>query len=246
MIMQCASMASLSALPRASFLSSSSHFIPSWEISNDSNDISVRCEISDWAVLRVIETEAAADFLFSRVRQGGGPSTEVDSTSGCPGDKVRVCFPGSAAARGVADAGDVEEARGGTGETVQGRTDRMEGKTGKAERGNGGGSKSGSSESDSRSQAICDNVTPSMESLSEQELSPASLQLDMSEGRGDEDRTSAGNDVGTCMVINNDFAGAKSSSLNTLGLKGKIPVQEKEEARSCDVNEAPWGGGNVG
>ena len=57
----------------------------------------------------------------------------------------------------------------------------------------------------------------------------------MSEGRGDKDRMLAGNEFSTCMVIDNDFAGAKSSLVKVLGLKGKMPVQEKEEARICSV-----------
>lgn len=51
-------------------------------------------------------------------------------------------------------------------------------------------------------------------------LSESELKSDASEGRGDEDGTSAGKDFGTCEIDENDIAGAKSTSVKTRGLNG--------------------------
>ena len=50
-----------------------------------------------------------------------------------------------------------------------------------------------------------------------------------SEGRGEDKRISMGKDLGTCGMIEKDLAGAKSASVKMWGLKGKIPVQEKDK-----------------
>ena len=42
----------------------------------------------------------------------------------------------------------------------------------------------------------------------------------MSEEKGEEEGTSAGKDIGTCEAMEKVLAGAKSSSVKTLGLKG--------------------------
>jgi hypothetical protein len=46
------------------------------------------------------------------------------------------------------------------------------------------------------------------------------LRSERSEGRGDEDGASAGNILGTCIEVEKDFAGAKSSSVKMSALKG--------------------------
>jgi len=46
------------------------------------------------------------------------------------------------------------------------------------------------------------------------------------EAIGEEVRTSGGKDWGTCIVWENDFAGAKSMSVKRVSLYGKIPVVE--------------------
>ena len=53
--------------------------------------------------------------------------------------------------------------------------------------------------------------------------------------KGGEDGTSVGKDMGTCMVWEKDFAGAKSSSVKRASLKGKVPVVENAERRSSGV-----------
>jgi len=52
---------------------------------------------------------------------------------------------------------------------------------------------------------------------------------------GGEDGTSAGKDLGMCMVWEKDFAGVKSSSVKRVLLKGKIPVVENAERSSLGV-----------
>ena len=43
---------------------------------------------------------------------------------------------------------------------------------------------------------------------------------DISEGRGDDEGTLEGNDLGTCGNVEKDLAGAKSTSVKTWELKG--------------------------
>jgi hypothetical protein len=54
---------------------------------------------------------------------------------------------------------------------------------------------------------------------------------------GGEDGTSRGKDVGVCIKWEKDFAGAKSSLVNSALLNGKIPVVEKAECISSGVIE---------
>ena len=54
--------------------------------------------------------------------------------------------------------------------------------------------------------------------LSESSKLPDTLPIDMSEERDDEDRMSVGNEVGTCITMKDDIAGAKSLLVNILGL----------------------------
>jgi len=61
--------------------------------------------------------------------------------------------------------------------------------------------------------------------------------LERLEEIGGEDGTSRGKDVGVCIEWENDFAGAKSSSVNSASLNGKIPVVEKAERISSGVIE---------
>jgi hypothetical protein len=56
-----------------------------------------------------------------------------------------------------------------------------------------------------------------------------------SEEIGGEDGTLRGKDVGACIEWEKDFAGAKSSSVNSASLNGKIPVVEKAERISLGV-----------
>ena len=63
-------------------------------------------------------------------------------------------------------------------------------------------------------------------------------QSDKSEGRGDDEGASLGNVIGVCIEVENDFAGAKSSSVKMDGFKGKIPVQEKAMRKSSAVIDA--------
>jgi hypothetical protein len=58
-----------------------------------------------------------------------------------------------------------------------------------------------------------------------------------SEEIGGEDGTSRGKDVGACIEWEKDFAGAKSLSVNSASLNGKIPVVEKAERISSGVIE---------
>ena len=58
-----------------------------------------------------------------------------------------------------------------------------------------------------------ESIMPSSDS----DVAPPS---EMSVGRGDDDKTLAGNEEGTCIVIEYDFAGAKSSSVKIVELKG--------------------------
>jgi len=58
-----------------------------------------------------------------------------------------------------------------------------------------------------------------------------------SEEIGGEDGTSRGKDVGACIEWEKDFAGAKSLSVNSASLNGKIPVVEKAEHISLGVIE---------
>jgi hypothetical protein len=51
----------------------------------------------------------------------------------------------------------------------------------------------------------------------------------------EEDATSGGKSFRRCMEREDDLAGAKSSLLKMLGLKGKIPVAAKAECRSLGV-----------
>jgi hypothetical protein len=60
----------------------------------------------------------------------------------------------------------------------------------------------------------------------------------MSDGTGDDDGTSWGNDWGADIELENDFAGAKSWSVKRWGLKGKIPVEENAECISLGVIDA--------
>jgi hypothetical protein len=55
---------------------------------------------------------------------------------------------------------------------------------------------------------------------------------------GDDDGTSWGNDWGTDIELENDFAGAKSCSVKMWGLKGKIPVEENAERMSSGFIDA--------
>jgi len=50
--------------------------------------------------------------------------------------------------------------------------------------------------------------------------SPKEAEFNTSDGMGEEDGTSAGKESGTCKIVEKDFAGAKSTSVKTLGLKG--------------------------
>jgi len=61
--------------------------------------------------------------------------------------------------------------------------------------------------------------------------------LERSEEIGGEDGTSRGKDVGACIKLEKDFVGAKSSSVNSASLNGKIPVAEKAERISSGVIE---------
>ena len=54
---------------------------------------------------------------------------------------------------------------------------------------------------------------------------------------GGEDGTSRGKDVGACIEWEKDFVGAKSLSVNSASLNGKIPVVEKAECISSGVIE---------
>ena len=67
----------------------------------------------------------------------------------------------------------------------------------------------------------CGAVTStSMSDLSSGLSSPEEAESDTSEGMGEEEGTSAGKDDGTCEVTEKAFAGAKSASVKTWGLKG--------------------------
>jgi hypothetical protein len=46
------------------------------------------------------------------------------------------------------------------------------------------------------------------------------LKSDVSEGRGDEEGMSAGKDLGTCRIEEEEIAGAKLTLVKTSGLKG--------------------------
>jgi hypothetical protein len=58
---------------------------------------------------------------------------------------------------------------------------------------------------------------------------------EISDTIGGEDGTSAGKDLGTCIMWEKDFAGAKSSLMKRVSLKGKIPVVKKAEHISSGV-----------
>jgi hypothetical protein len=127
---------------------------------------------------------------------------------------------------------------------AKGGTERMEEETsckeGMVEGGGGDGSGS-NSESEPESQSNCISVMPFPDSVLDPDsitVSPEASKSDISEGRGGDDGMSMGNEAGTCIEQENDFAGAKSSSVKMLGLNGKMPVQAKADAKSAGVMDA--------
>jgi len=136
---------------------------------------------------------------------------------------------------GRGDAADEANAKGGA-ERMEGEETGEEGMM----EGGGGGAGSGSnSESEPVSQSNCISVMPFPDSDSDSvPVSPEASKSDISEGRGRDDGMSSGNEAGTCMEQENDFAGAKSSSVKMLGLSGKMPVQAKADAKSAGVMDA--------
>src|ERR1700730_4069627 len=85
-------------------------------------------------------------------------------------------------------------------------------------------------------QSICENRTLAVASASSDSLlsSPFSGS-DMSDGMGEEVATSGGKPFGTCVAQEDALAGAKSSSVKTLGLNGWIPVALNAEHNSSGV-----------
>jgi hypothetical protein len=63
-------------------------------------------------------------------------------------------------------------------------------------------------------------IGPSGPGSSESWSSEEERQSDMSEGRGGDDGASTGKVLGVCIEVEKDFAGAKSSSVKMVGLKG--------------------------
>jgi len=58
---------------------------------------------------------------------------------------------------------------------------------------------------------------------------------EISDTTGGEDGTSAGKDLGTCIVWEKNFTGVKLSSIKRASLKGKIPMVEKAKHISLGV-----------
>ena len=86
------------------------------------------------------------------------------------------------------------------------------------------------------SQACASVVSAATHSAALDSLSDIS-KLERSEEIGGEDGTLRGKDVGVCIEWEKDFAGAKSSSVNSASLNGKIPMVERAECISSGVIE---------
>jgi hypothetical protein len=150
---------------------------------------------------------------------------------------------GMAGVAGMVGMGGVKEVASETSEGMEGGEtcdDECAASEGDADMrpGDDGGDGSKSRLSKSELQSNCINVMAFADSDSASDsvmVSPEMSKSDISEGRGEEDRISAGNEVGACMEDKKVFAGAKSSSVNMKGLSGKMPVQAKADAKRDGV-----------